>query len=86
MEYASSLKIRIAGKEKWSNKPWIMLLKEVKVFNDEDGGIDVVLEFNGDYQCWKSISNKGTTEATTGIELDLDYFEPEYLYNYLNMD
>lgn len=26
-----------------------MLLKEVKVFNDEDGGIDVVLEFNGDY-------------------------------------
>lgn len=26
-----------------------MLLKEVKVFNDEDGGIDVVLEFNGDF-------------------------------------
>lgn len=24
-----------------------MLLKQVKVFNDEDGGIDVVLEFNG---------------------------------------
>lgn len=26
-----------------------MLLKEVKVYNDEDGGIDVVLEFNGDF-------------------------------------
>lgn len=26
-----------------------MLLKEVKVFNDEDGGIDVVLDFNGDF-------------------------------------
>lgn len=26
-----------------------MLLNQVKVFNDEDGGIDVVLEFNGDF-------------------------------------
>ncbi len=27
-----------------------MLLNQVKVFNDEDGGIDVVLEFNGDFK------------------------------------
>lgn len=26
-----------------------MLLNQVKVFNDEDGGIDVVLEFNGNF-------------------------------------
>lgn len=26
-----------------------ILLNEVRVFNDEDGGIDVVLEFNGDF-------------------------------------
>ena len=26
-----------------------MLLNEVRVFNDEDGGIDVVLEFNVDF-------------------------------------
>lgn len=26
-----------------------MLLNQVRVYNDEDGGIDVVLEFNGDY-------------------------------------
>lgn len=26
-----------------------MLLKEVKMYNDEDGGVDVVLEFNGDF-------------------------------------
>ena len=28
-----------------------ILLNEVKVFNDEGGGIDVVLEFNGDFKC-----------------------------------
>jgi len=26
-----------------------MLLKEIKVYNDEDGRINVVLEFNGDF-------------------------------------
>lgn len=27
-----------------------ILLNEVKVFNNEDGGIDVVPEFNGDFR------------------------------------
>lgn len=27
----------------------IMLPNQVKVYNDEDGGINVVLEFNGDF-------------------------------------
>jgi len=27
----------------------IMLPNQVKVYNDEDGGVNVVLEFNGDF-------------------------------------
>lgn len=49
LKNTSELLSEIISNGKVSDTNLRILLNEVKVFNDEDGGIDVVLEFNGDF-------------------------------------